>query len=270
MQRPRPGETWFFVDESGDPTFYNRRGKLIVGREGCSPILILGFVETQNPQAVRRAVLDLQDEVTKDPYLQDLPSIAKTAVAFHAKDDAPEVRYLFFRLISQLDFKAQFIVARKLEGIFKARFGSNELDFYDHLVSRLFENVLHRYQQSTIYFAQRGSKSRQIPLSAAIQRAQARFRGKWGARSNTYTTLQAQNPAGEPCLSVADYMNWAVYRAFTTGNMRYFRTVEERVSLLVDLYDSERYPENWYSRRNPFDIKKATPLRLDSSSECTA
>ncbi len=42
--------------------------------------------------------------------------------------------------------------------------------------------------------------------------------------------------------------------------MRYFRVIEEKVSLLVDWYDSDKYPNNWYSRRNPFDIEKTTPL----------
>jgi len=59
---------------------------------------------------------------------------------------------------------------------------------------------------------------------------------------------------------VHDYMNWAVYRAFTRGEMRYYRVVEEKVSLLVDLYDTAQYPHNWYTRKNPFDIKKITPL----------
>ena len=55
-------------------------------------------------------------------------------------------------------------------------------------------------------------------------------------------------------------MNWAVYRAFTRGEMRYFRVVEEKVKLLVDLYDTANYPQNWYSRRSPFDTTKVTPL----------
>lgn len=55
-------------------------------------------------------------------------------------------------------------------------------------------------------------------------------------------------------------MNWAVYRAFTRGEIRYYRAVEEKVDLLVDLYDTEVYPRNWYSPQNPFDIKKITPL----------
>ena len=57
-----------------------------------------------------------------------------------------------------------------------------------------------------------------------------------------------------------DYVNWAVYRAFTRGEMRYYKTIEGKVSLLVDLYDSAKYPGNWYNRRNPYDVKKITPL----------
>lgn len=33
MKTPKEGTRWFFVDESGDPTFYDRMGNLIVGQE---------------------------------------------------------------------------------------------------------------------------------------------------------------------------------------------------------------------------------------------
>jgi hypothetical protein len=42
--------------------------------------------------------------------------------------------------------------------------------------------------------------------------------------------------------------------------MRYYRFVEEKVSLLVDLYDVAHYPNNWYHHRNPFEIEKTSPL----------
>jgi len=88
MKVPVADESYFFVDESGDSTFYDAKGKLIVGTEGCSPILILGFVETEKPQDVRRAVLRTQQSIVSDPYLASIPSISKTSVALHAKDDA--------------------------------------------------------------------------------------------------------------------------------------------------------------------------------------
>lgn len=72
--------------------------------------------------------------------------------------------------------------------------------------------------------------------------------------------VTAQTPVGEPCLQIIDYMNWAVYRAFVKREMRYYQFVQDKVSLLVDLYDYATYPKNWYSRDNPFDINKASPL----------
>ena len=260
MKTPQPGSTWFFVDESGDPTFYDRRGNLIVGQQGCSPILILGLVETQDPQPLRRAILDLQQEIANDPYFQEFPSLRKTARAFHAKDDRPEIRYQVFKLLSTLDFKAQFIVARKIERVFRNSFEAKTSRFYHHLVTHLFQNMLHRYQANQIYFARRGSRERQFPLATAIERGILRFEQKWQASVATTITIQAQTPKGEPCLSIIDYLNWAVYRAFTRGEMRYYNTIAAKVSLLVDLYDRANYPNNWYNRRNPFEAKKITPL----------
>jgi hypothetical protein len=35
---------YYFVDESGDPCFYDKYGNYIVGQEGCSKMLMLGFI----------------------------------------------------------------------------------------------------------------------------------------------------------------------------------------------------------------------------------
>jgi hypothetical protein len=139
MKQPVTDESYFFVDESGDSTFYDAKGKLIVGTEGCSPLLILGFIETQKPKDIRQAVLRSQTSIISDPYLKHIPSIAKTAVALHAKDDASEVRYLFYKEIKSLPFKAQFIAARKTESVFKTRHGGDEDQFYDDLIGQLFQ-----------------------------------------------------------------------------------------------------------------------------------
>lgn len=260
MKEPQAGSNWFFVDESGDPTFYDRKGNLIVGQEGCSPLLLLGFVETSDPQALRKAILGLQHEIIHDPYFQGVPSLAKTRLAFHAKDDLPEIRFQVYKLLAKLDFKAQFIVARKVERVFRNNFDANESRFYDHLVTQLFKNCLHRYVENHIYFAKRGSRNRQQPLEAAIQTSIGEFEDDTNWQVTTKFQIQSQTPIGEPCLSIVDYMNWAVYRAFMRGEMRYYRTVEEKVSLLVDLYDNTEYPKNWYHRDNPFDTQKITPL----------
>lgn len=98
MKAPQAGSNWFFVDESGDPTFYDRKGNLIVGQSGCSPILLLGFVEVQDPQPIRKSLLELQHQIINDAYFQGVPSMEKTRIAFHAKDDLPEIRFQVYKL----------------------------------------------------------------------------------------------------------------------------------------------------------------------------
>jgi hypothetical protein len=260
MKQAQTGSNWFFVDESGDPVFYDSKSNLIVGQGGCSSILMLAFVETTDPRPLRQSMLNLQQEIVNDPYFQGVPSLKKTKIAFHAKDDLPEIRYRVYKHLATLDFRAQFVVARKSEQLFQNKFNGNQNIFYDSLVTQLFQNVLHRYEANTIIFAKRGSRDRQEPLRRAIQQGKERFEEAWRTTVATRIDIQAQRPRGEPCLSIVDYMNWAVYRAFTRGEMRYFNVVADKVSLLVDLYDYKKYPKNWYNRKNSFDINKITPL----------
>lgn len=175
MKKTRTGQNWYFVDESGDPTFYDRHGNLIVGQDGCSPILILGFIEVDDPHPMRVALADLHKELAENPYLDGIPSMKKTNLAFHAKDDCPEVRQAVYGLLRTLNFKAQFIVARKKERVFQSTFHGKEDRFYDHLVTRLFQNVLHRHTENHIYFSKRGSSTRQQPLENAIRTGVSAF-----------------------------------------------------------------------------------------------
>ena len=260
MKKAKPGSTYFFVDEAGDPTFYDRKGNLIVGQEGCSTILILGLVEIKDPIPLRQAINQLKSEIVNDPYFTGVPSLQQTKNSFHAKDDLPEIRYRFYKLLSELDFQAQFVVARKIERVFRNNFHSNENEFYDNLITQLFNGKLHTHEQNHIYFAKRGSRTRQAPIEAAIDKSIRQFERKWKTTITTRSLVNPQTPNGEPCLSIVDYMNWAVYRSFTRKEMRYFDTVRNKVHLLVDLYDHEKYPKNWYSKKNPFEINKITPL----------
>jgi stress-induced morphogen len=251
---------YFFVDESGDPTFYNRRGVNIVGQEGCSKILILGLIRAENPTPLRKAVLDLRAEVMNDPYLKDIPSLKKTEIAFHAKDDSPEIREKFFKLIKTLDFKAEFVVARKIESLFQNRHKGRESLFYNDIVSKLFENKLHVANENYIYFAVRGNSVKQLPFEDAIQTAILSFENKWKIKNESQISTNPQSPSGEPCLQIIDYMNWAVQRIFVKGDSRFYNFVEEKISFLVDIYDFNKYPKNFYSKKNKFDITKISPL----------
>jgi hypothetical protein len=253
--------SWYFVDESGDPTYFNRRGEVIVGREGCSPILLIGFVAMTEPHPARVALSRLRAELVGDRYLKAIPSLKKSAKAFHAKDDCPEVRQAAYKLIDTFDFRYQCVVARKHAAMFREVFKGSPGAFYDHLVTHLFKNVLHRSSMNKIYFSRRGDRARKAPLEEAIRRGIEEFERSTGTTVDTDVHLQCQTPASETCLQIVDYMNWAVYRAYTMREMRYFEFMREKVDLLVDLYDRTKYPRNYYDRGgNPFEIEKTSSL----------
>ena len=251
----------YFVDESGDATFFNRRGEVIVGRPGCSPILLLGFVEMRNPRQARVALGELRRQLMADRYLRRVPSMKKVAISFHAKDDCPEVRKAVYELIMEQDFEFQCVVARKDIEVFLKEFDGSPAKFYDQMVSLLFKDVLHRNERNLVTFARRLEKTRQAPLEQAIKHGIGQFEAESGMTVRAEFQVQCHRPSGEPCLQIADYMNWAVQRAFLRNEMRYFDFVRDKVGLVLDLYDKKRHPKNRYDRDgNPFDVQKISPL----------
>lgn len=257
---PEQKVNYFFVDEAGDAIFYDKYGKCVLGKEGCSKILLLGFIRTEKPGELRRAVLKLRKEIENDKYLEKIPSIKKTIKSFHAKDDCPEVREKFYKMIVNLNFKAEFFVARKIESLFLKRHKGKANLFYDDLIIKLFENKLHKNDKNIIYFATRGNRKRQEPLEDAVRTAVLTFENKWNKKVNSEIQIFPQRPLGEPCLQIADYMNWAVQRAFMKGEERYYEFVADKISYLVDIYDFDKYPKNYYNKHNKFEINKISPL----------
>lgn len=250
---------YFFVDESGDTTFYNRKKQFIVGTEGCSKILLMGFIRTDKPELLRKKVLDLNNKICADEYFANIPSISKTRVNFHAKDDCPEIRYEVFKLLKTLPFTCNIVVARKTKHIYE-KFKGNTQNLYDSLITNLFKNILHISTNNYIYIATRGNRKRQKPLEQAIKSSIEYSENRLNSHIDSKQIILPQTPSGEPCLQVIDYCNWAIYRAYTCKDMRYYNYIKDKFGLIVDLYD---YKENWsnfYSKRNLFDITKISPL----------
>ena len=260
MIKRKKSTNYFFVDESGDPYFYNRYGDFIVGKEGCSKILILGFIRTEKPEVIRQTIINLREEIKKDEYLKSIPSIKKSIVAFHATDDCPEVREKVYKAIIKLPFKAEFVVGRKIESIFTKRHKRKPNLFYDDLITKLFQNQLHKAKKNIIYFSVRGNRVRQGPFEDAIRKAVFTFENKHNIKIDSEVKIFPQRPEGEPCLQVIDYMNWAIQRAFIKKEMRYYNFVKDKISLIFDIYDFKKYPKNYYHKRNPFDVNKLSPL----------
>jgi len=76
---------------------------------------------------------------------------------------------------------------------------------------------------------------------------------KASAEISSEVVFNVQNPRTEPLLCVPDYLAWTVQRVFERGETRHYNFMRERISLVVDLYDAEKYEgsRNYYTPKRP-------------------
>jgi hypothetical protein len=282
----------YFVDEAGDTTLFNRRGKVIVGSEGVSYLFMVGVAHLPNPRQVEESLTQLRAELLADPFFKGVPSMQpeqkKTALCFHAKDDLPEVRREVFKLLPTFGATIQIAIRRKAELADAAkmlhklghRYRPDEI--YDDLIRHVFKNLLDQADDNRICFARRGKSSREHALRLALAKARTGldqiqiaalpkegkpsprkkrdFESKYGFPPDD-STIVAAYPHESAGLQVIDYYLWALHRMWERGEERFFASLADGYKLVMDL-DDKRNSGNgeWYSESNPLSLEKITPV----------
>jgi len=258
---------FYFVDEAGDPTLFNRRKHVVVGKEGCSVFFLLGLLDVQSPEPLGKDLDELRSRLLADPYFKGIPSMQpqrrKTTIAFHAKDDIPEVRREVFAVLLRHELRF-FAVVRDKRRIVQLvrehnlkrpsyRYHPNQL--YDRCVSRLFKERLHQEDAYRIVFAKRGSSDRTAALQKALENARNNFRLSLGIQAKAPIEVVAGTPRIDASLQAVDYFLWALQRIYERREERYWQFVESKVSLVYDVDDIRKnaYGE-YYSKKNPLTL----------------
>ena len=258
-----------FLDETGDTTFYGKGRKLIVGQQGVSLSFGLGVLRIDRPLAeVRREVRALEAQVEADPLLNTIPSVQKRIASggffFHACKDSPDVRTVLLHYLRDLPCEAELVVARKIPTLFEKQHHGREEEFYADLLAHLIKSRLKRAGTLVLNVAERGSSTREKVLTEALRLATERAAKKWGGENlKARVVFNVQTPRTEPLLTVSDYLCWAVQRVFEQGDVRHYNYLAEKIRLVVDLYDREKYEgsRNFYDKRNPLTAgNKIGPL----------
>ncbi|MBM3127633.1 MAG: DUF3800 domain-containing protein [Chloroflexi bacterium] len=257
----------YFVDEAGDGILFDRKGRVVIGAEGCSNYFILGVADIAHPDALSDDLAALRNSLIADPYFTRVPSMQpvakKTALAFHAKDDLPEVRREVFTRLLRHDVRFLAVVRNKhqvLEYVRQRnerdaayRYQPNEL--YDYLVRRLFKNLLHKDDAYQITFAKRGASDRTEALKHALEMARQRFDAQWGGTSNATIHVLPRASAEVGCLQAVDYFLWALQRLYERREDRYIQFVWDKVRLVHDLDDTraDKYGV-FYTQKKPLTL----------------
>lgn len=262
-----PAIRHYFVDEAGDPTLFDRRGRTLAGTEGCSKFFILGKLDVADPVRLAAELTELRLRLLADPYFRDVPSMqpsqGKTASAFHAKDDLPEVRREVFSVLVRHDMQFFAVVRDKRVITDKVlehnrthptyRYHPNQL--YDRCVSRLFRERLHKEAGYRIVFARRGKSDRTEALERALQAARDAFRRKWGIAGTSPIEIVPGSPRDVVCLQAVDYFLWALQRLFERDEDRFVQLVWSRTKLVNDVDDTREKPYGvYYTQANPLTV----------------
>jgi hypothetical protein len=256
----------YYVDEAGDPTLFDKKGKVLIGTEGCSRFFMLGLLQVDEPESLASDLTALRQDLIADPYFAGVPSMQpdgqKTYVAFHAKDDLPEVRKEVFGLLRKRTDLRFFGVIRDKEQLLSYvrqknaedptyHYDPNEL--YDYLVRRLFRDRLHKYDTYRINIAKRGSSDRTKALQLALRAAQDRFTAKNGLPA-IHPPLEVMPAFSKdmPALQAVDYFLWALQRLFERNEDRYVSLLGSAFRLVVDMDDlrSAKYG-TYYDKTHP-------------------
>lgn len=252
-----------FLDETGDAAFYGKGRKLIVGQSGVSLSFGMGLVRVDRPlEEARREVRALHQQVEADPLLNTIPSVKKRIESggffFHACKDTPDVRSVLLHYLRELPCEAEVVVARKVPALFEKQHHAREDEFYADLLAHLIKNRLKRAGTLVLNVAERGSSTREKVLTEALRLATERAAKKWGGENlQARVVFNVQTPRTEPLLTVSDYLCWAVQRVFEAGDVRHYNYLAQKIRLVVDLYDREKYEgsRNYYDKKNPLTAK---------------
>jgi len=262
MTKKQPKEKEFyhrFLDEAGDTTFFGKGKIPIVGKvQGVSLCFIIGMVKFKEPlNIVRQKVIDLQKEIESDEYLKGIPSIEKKKMKkgfyFHATDDLPEVREKFYKFIKTLDLSFEAVAGRKIYDVFIKKHNSKEEEFYADILSHLLKNKLEIEGKIIMNISERGSSTKNQNLQFALDKSKNRFLNVNPTKViKTDFVFNIENPVIDPLLCISDYLCWAVQRVFERGETRYYDFIEEKISLIIDIYDTSKYQGNkhYYKRKN--------------------
>ncbi|OHD13348.1 MAG: hypothetical protein A2086_14660 [Spirochaetes bacterium GWD1_27_9] len=251
---------YYFVDESGDTNFYGKNGIDLIKHNKASKIFIVGYLETENMNQISKDIYNLKTEIKNDQYLKGIPSLEKSLLHFHAKDDCSEVRQLVFKSIAKMDFNAYILVFRKNAEHFKKKFNCEPSKLYEYMIEKLFENRLHLYKDIDLYFSKMGNIIREHNMKNALEKAKFNFKNKWNNKESSNIRIFIQEPSQIMPLQVIDYVIWTINRVYEKNDLRYYNFIKNKIKLIYDIMDTKKYPHNYYSEKNPLDINKISPL----------
>jgi virulence-associated protein VapD len=245
---------YFFIDECGDPEFFGKGKRLLVGTQGYQPLLIIGMIETDNRKKLNKAVGEFSESILQDVLFKSIPSIKESNWFLHAKNDHPEIRAEFFKFLRKYQgIRFHAVIARKDLSIFNRKHNNNASEFYFDVIRKLLENHWFEDIKYHIYLAHK-SKTTTEKLINSIEKAIEGSNKKKEIIEQIDYNCTIENSSFLHELSVVDYFLWALQRYIYKGESHFGKLLNLLLKTVIDLYDNNKL----YDKDNPFRLQKAS------------
>ncbi len=155
MEKLASSKNFIFLDESGKPEVFSRKGTNLVQAGTASKNLVISAVRTDDHLAVQQSVTEFRLKLLKDKKFTETFSPAYSLNAFHAQTDYPAVRKAFFEWIRDcsLNLKISVIVAEKLKAYPQLQRDAGRL--YATVAGQLLKRFLHTAEDIEVIFSRR-------------------------------------------------------------------------------------------------------------------
>jgi hypothetical protein len=231
----KPGAQHIFVDESGRPEVFNKKGDDLLAVGKTSKYLVIAAIRTADPQRLAREVAAAAPTGGKPRIL-------------HAVTDGPGLKSRVLTTLAGLDVVASAIVMDKTMLDPAQTWRTDPTRFYNEMLGYLLGDQLHSYARTTIVISRKDfdtAKELQQMATTIGDRHRVVLGGfsKWSGHS---VDAQLRTHASSRGLQAADYIAWAVFQAFERGNMKWTQLAQPILGSIWDLGRVTRY-----TRKNP-------------------
>ncbi|MEK7542057.1 MAG: DUF3800 domain-containing protein [Patescibacteria group bacterium] len=240
-------KSYIFLDESGKPEIYSRKGVNLVSAGTASKFLVIAAVKTENHLSLQEAVTEERLKMLRNSALAAIFSPAYSLNAFHAQTDYPEVKQRFYEWIRDCvqDIKITVIVAEKLKAYPHLQRDAGR--FYATVAGQLLKRYLHMEEGVEVIFSRRDSslKTRER-LELVIDTLRFDFAEQNRIIAPTHIVYHHNPHYTHGGLQIADYVAHAVFEVFERDNRRWWEIIKDHVGYTQDIFNKKSY-----SRGNP-------------------
>lgn len=238
-----------FVDESGKPEIFSSRKENLVNKGVATKFLVLSAVRTKNQLLLQQQITDFKLKLLKEESLKKYFSSSYSLDSFHASNDFPEIRKLFYEFIKTLNIKIDAIVVEKLKCYPNLQNDAGRL--YGFMAGQLLKDICHKAQHTEIIFSRKDSKLKlRKELEIEVERVRLNYINHHNNLNNNFKLSYFHNPHyTHGGLQVADYISYAVFHVFENNNYEWFNLINDKIGRITDICNKKRF-----TYRNPLKL----------------